>query len=300
MENDNQGVNVPVKVGSGNGAGNPYDKPRTFGANNVENEEVKLETDIEVSAEEKSAENTEGDAPAAVITDATEESKPVDNAAAMDAALNAVSNPNIKPIEFKDTMAAKRQGTIEDAGAFNVINANGIISGQKVVNGTWRTIAIIMIILFIAALAVAGYLFYSFRNLEADNTKLSQESSSNSVKLEGIYGALGVTNQTDAISAINNEDVVLSNEEMNNLKATISGKYELSTVDFLREGTFLKRVGSYIVFSFHSGEEHAVMYMRRGGNWTLLTYSDTATHPCSGYTKLEQEIIGKALSCPED
>ena len=261
-----------------------YDKPRTFGAGVEESEKVQLETPATEAAPE--AEKT---------------TEPVDNAAAMDAVLKAasVNNPNIKPIEFKDTIAAKKQSESTGGETLNVINANGIISGQKVVNGTWRTFAVVMVILFLIAAAGAGYLFYMYSSVEKDRSDLSEKSGSYSSKLESLYSVLGVSNQADALSAAKGEDVVLSQTEILGLKEALKGSYEISSIDFSHEGTFIKRVGSYKVFSFYSGTDHVVAYVAKDGKWKMLSYSDTATRPCSDYTQLEQNVVDKALGCED-
>lgn len=261
-----------------------YDKPRTFGAGVEESEKVQLETPATEAAPE--AEKT---------------TKSVDNAAAMDAVLKAasVNNPNIKPIEYKDTIAAKQQSTSTGGETLNVINANGIISGQKVVNGTWRTFAVVMVILFLIAAAGAGYLFYMYSSVEKDRSDLSEKSGSYSAKLESLYSVLGVSNQADALSAAKGEDVVLSQTEILGLKEALKGSYEISSIDFSHEGTFIKRVGSYKVFSFYSGTDHVVAYVAKDGKWKMLSYSDTATRPCSDYTQLEQNVVDKALGCED-
>lgn len=265
--------------------GGLYDKPRTFGAGVEESEKVQLETPATEAAPE-----------AEKITE------PVDNAAAMDAVLKAasVNNPNIKPIEFKDTIAAKKQSESTGGETLNVINANGIISGQKVVNGTWRTFAVVMVVLFLIALVGIGYLFFIYSAAEKDRSELSEKTGSYSAKLESLYGVLGVSNQADALSVINSEDVVLSQTEILGLKEALEGSYEISSIDFSHEGTFIKRVGSYKVFSFYSGSEHVVAYANKDGQWKLLSYSDTATRPCNDYLQLEKEIVDKALGCSED
>ena len=265
--------------------GGLYDKPRTFGAGTEESEKVQLETPATEAAPE--AEKT---------------TEPVDNAAAMDAVLKAasVNNPNIKPIEFKDTIAAKKRSESTGGETLNVINANGIISGQKVVNGTWRTFAVVMVILFLIAAAGAGYLFYMYSSVEKDRSDLSEKSGSYSAKLESLYSVLGVSNQADALSAVKGEDVVLSQTEILGLKEALKGSYEISSIDFSHEGTFIKRVGSYKVFSFYSGTDHVVAYVAKDGKWKMLSYSDTATRPCSDYLQLEKEIVDKALGCSED
>ena len=220
----------------------------------------------------------------------------------MDAVLKAasVNNPNIKPIEFKDTIAAKKRSESTGGETLNVINANGIISGQKVVNGTWRTFAVVMVILFLIAAAGAGYLFYMYSSVEKDRSDLSEKSGSYSAKLESLYSVLGVSNQADALSAVKGEDVVLSQTEILGLKEALKGSYEISSIDFSHEGTFIKRVGSYKVFSFYSGTDHVVAYVAKDGKWKMLSYSDTATRPCSDYLQLEKEIVDKALGCSED
>ncbi len=261
-----------------------YGKPRTFGASVEESEKVQLETPA-TEAAPKAEKTTE----------------PVDNAAAMDAVLKAasVNNPNIKPIEFKDTIAAKKQSESTGGETLNVINANGIISGQKVVNGTWRTFAVVMVILFLIAAAGAGYLFYIYSSVEKDRSDLSEKSGSYSAKLESLYSVLGVSSQADALSAVNGEDVVLSQTEILGLKEALKGSYEISSIDFSHEGTFIKRVGSYKVFSFYSGTDHVVAYVAKDGKWKMLSYSDTATRPCSDYTQLEQNVVDKALGCED-
>ena len=266
-----------------------YDKPRAFGASAKvalnESEKVQLETPTSDTAS-KTEKTTE----------------PVDNAAAMDAVLKAasVNNPNIKPIEFKDTIAAKQQNSNAQGETLNVINANGIISGQKVVNGTWRTFAVVMVILFLIALAGIGYLFFIYSAAEKDRSELSGKTGSYSAKLESLYDVLGVSNQVDALSAINGEDVVLSQADILGLKEALDGNYEISSIDFSHEGTFIKRVGSYKVFSFYSGNEHVIAYANKDGQWKLLSYSDTATRPCNSYLQLEKEIVDKAVGCSED
>ena len=111
---------------------------------------------------------------------------------------------------------------------------------------------------------------------------------------------MGVSNQADALSATKGEDVVLSQTEILGLKEALKGSYEISSIDFSHEGTFIKRVGSYKVFSFYSGSEHVVAYANKDGQWKLLSYSDTATRPCNDYLQLEKEIVDKALGCSED
>ncbi|GEM_PF-4777719 len=264
--------------------GGLYDKPRTFGAGAEESEKVQLETPATEAA--PGAEKT---------------TEPVDNAAAMDAVLKAasVNNPNIKPIEFKDTIAAKKRSESTDGETLNVINANGIISGQKVVNGTWRTFAVVMVILFLIATAGAGYLFYMYSSVEKDRSDLSEKSGSYSAKLDSLYSVLGVSSQADALSAVKGEDVVLSQTEILGLKEALKGSYEISSIDFSHEGTFIKRVGSYKVFSFYSGTDHVVAYVAKDGKWKMLSYNDTATRPCSDYTQFEQNVVDKAIGCED-
>lgn len=247
--------------------------------------------------------------------------------------VGAINSTNVSA----NTAASPKNTALDQPKAsvrvIDAINANGILSGRKIVDAIWQRIAFAALVvgagLFIALLiAVAFSVISSKMRYEAD---VKYEASNTT--LSHIYQALGAKDENEAMHALSNMPILLSGDDMRQIMLLVRGKYGANaTVDFnAGNSNFVQRLNGFRIASFDvllskpvasntdkaqqgnkqplpsspstkpQETKRAVLYARIGeGKWTLSQYNpENYAHPCAKLSDEEKAILERAVSCQE-
>jgi len=224
-------------------------------------------------------------------------------------------NPNIKPqndflnavkTATPDQMdvTSTRAGDVQ-MNVVNAINANGIVSGRKVVDYIWQRVAICaMIIGGGLLLAIVAALIF-INNLNISETKARADYNFAKKELSDIYETLGVEGQADALKLIG-RDEYLSGSDLKQIKALLLKKFgTVSTVDYNAEKVNLVKYNktyrvAVVQMSNAAGKTKAYLYAKAvDGVWKLANYNAAdETNPCKDSSDEEKEALTPLVKCP--
>ena len=224
-------------------------------------------------------------------------------------------NPNIKPqndflnavkTATPDQMdvTSTRAGDVQ-MNVVNAINANGIVSGRKVVDYIWQRVAICaMIIGSGLLLAIVAALIF-INNLNISETKARADYNFAKKELSDIYETLGVEGQADALKLIG-RDEYLSGSDLKQIKALLLKKFgTVSTVDYNAEKVNLVKYNktyrvAVVQMSNAAGKTKAYLYAKAvDGVWKLANYNAAdETNPCKDSSDEEKEALTPLVKCP--
>lgn len=230
-------------------------------------------------------------------TNAEVERPIVDAAKAMEDELKNVG-PNIKPVEFRDSVSSDNA----DAGnsQINVVNANGIVSGVKLVNGMWRSIAIAFLIVIIILAAGVVWLYMQNTKTTEDYQKLSETSSKTSSNLNALYSKLGATTQEEASFAAGFGNV-MDGAAISSLHNALTARFGVYDIDYGQtEFNSFKRIDAYKIAQLAISGKKYVAFAKSDNNWTIVEFVETLHDRCEGYEDEARLIVDKILTCKED
>lgn len=188
----------------------------------------------------------------------------------------------------------------------NVVNANGVISGHRMVDYIWKRLAycgfvfsVVFLIGLIAAVIIAGMANSNAARAEAEKAATSRN-------LQGLYTVIGVENQEDAIQALDKESEYINGGDLAKIDKLLAGKYGEYVVDyadsninFIRINNMFKVVSVGIMRP--DGTIRVILYTRiADGNWKLGGFDSTnSTDPCANSPFEEKKAIKGLVSCKE-
>ena len=224
-------------------------------------------------------------------------------------------NPNIKPqndflnavkTATPDQMdvTSTRAGDVQ-MNVVNAINANGIVSGRKVVDYIWQRVAICAMIIGAGLLLAIVAALIFLNNLNISETKARADYNFAKKELSDIYEALGVEGQSDALKLISKDDY-LSGSDLKQIKALLLKKFgTVSTIDYNAEKVNLVKYNktyrvAVIQMSNAAGKTKAYLYAKAAdGVWKLANYNAAdETDPCKDSSDEEKEALTPLIKCP--
>ena len=189
----------------------------------------------------------------------------------------------------------------------NAVNANGVVSGRKVVDFIWQRIAICAMIISVGCLAAVIVMVVIANLFNGNVIRLEAEKKAETEKLDVIYEALGVDSQSGAIVALGRNEM-LSGEDIVQIKKLISQKYGAVTTWDTTDSSInlVKTNGIYKVVSLKltnaAGSMRAVVYARLADNsWKVAAYNFADDkNPCKDISDEEKAAISGILECPKE
>lgn len=187
----------------------------------------------------------------------------------------------------------------------NAVNANGVVSGRKVVDYIWQRAAICAIVIA-CGMFIAVIVMVVIANMFNGNAiKQEEQKIALNDKLTEVYNALGVDNQADAMTTIASDEI-LTGSDIQQIRAVVSQKYgAVTTIDpndtsinFIKSNDMF-RVASLKVTNA-AGSKRALLYSRKADNvWKAAAFdSDNEKNPCKDSTDEEKKALAGVVSCP--
>ena len=202
-----------------------------------------------------------------------------------------------------DVRVSKNGGT--QMNVVNAVNANGVVSGRKVVDYIWQRVAICAMVIGAGLLIAIVVLVFIMNNINVDKAKQESATTEANNKLNDIYSALKVEDQSAALSVIG-QDEMLTGSDIAQIKALLTKKYGSVTVfDATDTSTNLvKTNGVYKVVSLKmtnaAGTARALVYAKLADNqWKMAEYDSTSEkNPCKNSSDEEREALAGIVKCP--
>lgn len=205
----------------------------------------------------------------------------------------------------------QQQAQPQDPGAVpmnvvDIVNANGVVSGKKVVDYIWQRIAVCMIVLTVGLLIGLVAVLMIAISKSTDMAKLEVEKKRTEGELNSIYSMLGVGNLSGAISQIEQTET-MSGGDLDEVDKLLTGKfganYKLDLAD--SNINFVTRNGVYKIVSLgiyrESGTQRVVLYEKiADGKWVLGGFDASKDDACADSTDEEKEAIKSVIPCKKD
>lgn len=215
--------------------------------------------------------------------------------------------PNISYENYNEPAQAAAPAPAPAPASINVVNANGVISGRRMVDYLWQRIAY-------CALAFSGVLlvgvivaviFACVAN--GDKAVLKAEKDSMNNKLNGLYSLMGVSSSEDAATVLDKKNNILTGADISKIDKLLTGKFGAGyRVDYADTG--LNEVHSNRVFKVVSvavetpaRPVRVVLYGRvASGEWILASFdSDDKVDPCANSSDEEKKALEGIFTCGE-
>ena len=214
--------------------------------------------------------------------------------------VNAVENAVPEQLDVSVSRTGNTQMNV-----VNAVNANGIVSGRKVVDFIWQRVAICAMVIGVGLLAAIIVLAFIMNNINVSNAKQEAATAEANNRLNDIYAALKVDNQGAALSVIG-QDEMLSGSDVAQIKELLEKKYGSAAVFDTTDvsSNLLKTNGVYKVASLkivsEAGAVRAIVYSKLADNqWKLAAYnSANEKNPCKESTDEEIEALAGIVKCP--
>ncbi len=216
-------------------------------------------------------------------------------------------NPNIQYTQPEPAQPAPQQmpeGAVP-MNVINAVNANGIVTGDKVVSYIWKRVGICAMIIAAACLIGVGISALIMNNVNQEKNKMELAKLEADNNLAAIYESLGAEEQSTAITRINDVETLNGGDisEINDLLTERFGSdYVLDIAD--QNVNFVRKSGAYKIVSLgirrNSGSVRAIMYERiADGNWIMSSFDSTNLEdPCADSPKEEKIAISGLDVCP--
>lgn len=244
-----------------------------------------MEENIKTTDQNESSVSSEPEKPAA------------DVATAMAEALKT-PGPNIRPVDFKETAASG--GASSDSGQINVVNANGIVSGVKLVNGMWRTLSVVFLIVILVLGVGLAFVFLKYDDANTKYNELVTMSNETNADLNALYSQLGVNNQEEAVFAASFGGA-LDGTTLSTLKDALSSQIGELSIDYTQSDfNSVQRTGGYKVVKLVINNKKYVAYAKSDNVWTVVEFIESLYDRCEGYSDESRLVVDKVLGCKED
>ncbi len=216
--------------------------------------------------------------------------------------INAVQNARPEQLDVSSTTNGSVQMNV-----VNAVNANGIVSGRKVVDFIWQRVAICMIVLtagFVGATITTIIIANSYNN---SAIRLETEKESVNEQLSELYSALKVDNHSDALTTIA-KDEILTGTDIKSIRSLITEKYgSVTSFDATDDAVNLvKTNGIYRVVSLKivnaAVSRRVLAYAKvSDGQWKMAEYDSLdEKNPCKNSSDEEKAAITGIVVCPTE
>lgn len=212
----------------------------------------------------------------------------------------AMENATPEQLDVQTT----QQGDVQ-MNVINAVNANGIVSGRKVVDFIWQRMAI-------CAMIIAGGCFIAVIVMvviaNAYNINLIKKTSDAALsdqRLDELYGFIGASSHAEAIAELAKSEI-LSGDDLKQVNALLTQKYGADVKFDLNSGAenFVVSNGMYRIVSLKIAGDNPVrafLYMSKSDNqWKMAAYnSANSDNPCAESSDEEKKALTPIVTCPE-
>lgn len=224
----------------------------------------------------------------------------------MDPQNNFNQNPNIQYSQPEPVQPAPQQmpeGAVP-MNVINAVNANGIVTGDKVVSYIWKRVGICSMILCAACLIGVGIAVLMINNVNQEKNKMELSKLESDNNLTAIYESLGVEEQSTAITRINDVET-LNGGDINEINVLLTEKFGADYVLDIADQNinFVRKSGAYKLVSLgirrNSGSVRTIMYERiADGVWIMSSFDSTNPEdPCKDSPKEEKKALSGLDVC---
>ncbi len=223
---------------------------------------------------------------------------------------SAYGGPNISYENYDDNaVRAAQQPQPEAQGVpinvINAVNANGIVSGRKLVDESWKSIAIAAIVIAVGCLIGVIVAFVIQNSTSAKNAEIQKERDQYSTDLKNLYSTLGVSDYGEANNMITSMDI-LSGADLSAIDAELEKAYPKYVVDFadatinsVTKGAMYKIVS--VGIAQEEGTARAILYSKvSDGQWKLASYDKTSEKPCKDASDEDKKALRTVGLCEEE
>ena len=220
--------------------------------------------------------------------------------------------PNIAYENYDDNAIQQQQQAQQQAASavpmnvVDVVNANGVVSGRKVVDYTWQRGAILLGVLAGALLLCLIVALVIVVNLDKEIAKTRREFETTQNELNSIYAKLGVDNLAEAVTRMDSTEI-LNGGDLDEINTLLTGKFNANYKLDLADSNinFITRNSVYKVVSLgihrESGTQRAVLYEKiSDGKWKLGGFDASKDDACTDSTDEEKEAIKGVIPCKEE
>lgn len=215
--------------------------------------------------------------------------------------MDAVSTARPDQLDIETT----RKGGVQ-MNVVNAVNANGVVSGRKVVDFIWQRMAICAMIIATGCLVAVLVLVIIANSYNGNNIKLTTEKEAIEAKLNEVYGSLGVSDHGSAIVKISRDEII-GGDDIKQIQNLLVKEYgENVKIDFTDNSlNFVKKSGKYKVASVQvtrdSGKNRVLMFAKEGSAWAISKYnSDDKENPCKEMSDEEKDALYDIAMCPKE
>jgi hypothetical protein len=175
---------------------------------------------------------------------------------------------------------------------------------HKLVDYMWQRIAVCAMVLVGGLLIAIIILVVVLNNVNIANAKQEAATNEANNRLNEVYSALNVEDQSAALSVIG-QDEMLTGGDIAQIKALLLKAYSSVTAFDATDAStnLVKTNGVYKVVSLKltnaAGTYRAILYAKLADNqWKLAKYNGESSNPCKDSDKEEKEALHGIVKCP--
>ena len=225
--------------------------------------------------------------------------------------IDGFGGPNIVYENYStEAMQENQQAQQQDASipinVINAVNANGIVSGRKVVDYIWQRGAICLAVLALGLLIGLIVVIMMMMGKTTENVTLKKEKEAINSNLQGILTVLNVSSKEEAIQVIT-EPEILDGGDLEEVSKLLTDKYgadlQLDLAD--HNINFVRRNGFYRIVSLgvqqESGTQRVILYEKvADGKWKLSGFDSTKDEPCEDTSEEDKVALKNIVVCEDE
>ena len=214
--------------------------------------------------------------------------------------LNSVQNAAPEQLDVHTTQNGGTQMNV-----VNAVNANGIVSGRKVVDFIWQRVGVCAIIIAAGCFIALIITIIVANSYNVESVKRGLERDALQEKISDIYKAMKVDDQSGAMTSLSKEDA-FDGADLGQIVVLVTGKYGTNlefdysdnSKNFLRKNGVYKVLGLNIKTS--AGSVPVVLYSPVAkASWKFAAYDATnKDDPCEKSTADEKAALKNIVTCP--
>jgi hypothetical protein len=214
--------------------------------------------------------------------------------------LNSVQNAAPEQLDVHTTQNGGTQMNV-----VNAVNANGIVSGRKVVDFIWQRVGVCAIIIAAGCFIALIITIIVANSYNVESVKRGLERDALQEKISDIYKAMKVDDQSGAMTSLSKEDA-FDGADLGQIVVLVTGKYGTNlefdysdnSKNFLRKNGVYKVLGLNIKTS--AGSVPVMLYSPVAkASWKFAAYDATnKDDPCEKSTADEKAALKNIVTCP--
>lgn len=217
--------------------------------------------------------------------------------------------PNISYANYDDKAVQQQQQAQQQEAApvpmnvVDVVNANGVVSGRKVVDYVWQRGAICLMVLAAGLLVGLALAVFLVVNKSSEVADLKRDKEQIQAEVNSVYTKMGVNDLSGAITQLDARET-LNGGDLDEINRLLVEKYNADFKLDLADSNinFVIRNGVYKVVSLgihrNSGTVRAVLYEKiADGKWVRTGFDASKPDPCQDLTDADKAAIDGIIPC---